>query len=147
MREKLPRIAAVTAAEGLCLALRFDNGWATQVDLSAFVADFPVLAPLTDPTVFARAAVEEWGSGVTWDNEGPLSVAATTLYGLAAEQSGDDARRFDAWMLRHGLSASRAAAALGMTRRSIIGYRTGSRPIPKVVTLACRAIDLEPCQV
>lgn len=143
MREKLPRIAEVTALDGMRLAIRFEDGWAATVDLSAFVADFVSLAALKDRVVFARAVIEEWGSGVTWDDEGPLSIAATTLYRLAAEQADDDARRFDAWMVRHGFSASRAAEALGMTRRSVISYRTGSRPVPKVVALACRALDLE----
>jgi hypothetical protein len=29
-----------------------------------------------------------------------------------------------------------------MSRRNIISYRTASRPIPKVVKLACKAVDL-----
>ena len=143
MREKLPKIDAATALDALRLELQFADGWRAIVDLSAFVASFVSLAPLADRTVFAKAAVEEWGSGVTWDNEGPLSIAAVTLYRLASAQSGDEARIFDAWMARHGFSASRAAEMLGMTRRSVIAYRTGARPIPKVVGLACRAIDLE----
>jgi len=84
---------------------------------------------LKDPTVFACVAVEEWGGGVTWDGEGLLSLAATTLYRLACEQAGDAARLFDAWMMRHGLSATAAAQALGMTRRTVVHYRTGSRPV------------------
>ncbi len=143
MREKLPRIESVSAQDGLRLALQFADGWMMTVDLSRFIADFPSLSPLVDPVLFAQVSIEEWGSGVTWDSEGPLSIAAITLYRLAAEQSGDDAKRFDAWMARHGFSASKAAAALGMTRRSIISYRTGSRPIPKVVGLACKGWEAE----
>lgn len=45
---------------------------------------------------------------------------------------------FGAWMQRNGLSLSTAAQALGLSRRMIAHYRTGSRPIPKVVALACR---------
>jgi len=40
-------------------------------------------------------------------------------------------------MQRNGLSLASAAESLGMTRRMIAHYRTGSRPIPKVVGLAC----------
>ena len=138
MREKLPRIESAVPMEGSRLALRFEDGWEATVDVSGFVSGFASLAPLTDAGLFARASVEEWGSGVTWDEEGPLSIAATTLYRLAAEQSDNDARLFDSWMASNGLSASRAAESLGMTRRSIISYRTGARPIPKVVVLACR---------
>jgi len=36
------------------------------------------------------------------------------------------------------LSLSVAAESLGMTRRMIAHYRTGSKPIPIVVGLACR---------
>lgn len=137
MREKLPRIEQVTALPGLKLSLRFNDGWETTADLNNFITDFPSLAQLTDPMRFASPALEEFGSGVTWDNEGPLSIAASTLYRLASEQDGSDRRCFEAWMLRHGLSNAKAAEALGMTRRSIISYRTGSRPIPKTVLLAC----------
>ena len=99
MREKLPRITVVKPVKDLRLSLRFDDGWKTTVDLRDFVAGFKSLAPLTKPSCFAKAELEEWGSGVTWDNEGPLSIAATTLYRLAAEQTGTDAQCFDAWMM------------------------------------------------
>ena len=141
MPTKLPRLTQVTAPPGLRLALVFADGWETTVDLDAFITSFPSLAPLADPARFAAPALEEWGSGVTWDDEGPLSLAATTLYRLASEQAGDDRRRFEAWLLQHGLSNAKAAEALGMTRRSIISYRTGSRPIPKTVWLACLGLS------
>jgi hypothetical protein len=137
MREKLPRIASVKALTGLRLAVCFDDGWEAEIDLDGFVAGFPSLAPLHDRARFRKVAVEEWGSGVTWDDEGPLSIAATTLYRLAAEQAQEPARRFDAWMISNGLSATRAAQALGMTRRSIVSYRTGERPVPPYIKLAC----------
>jgi hypothetical protein len=137
MREKLPRIVSVKALTGLCLAVCFEDGWEAEVDLAGFVDGFPSLAPLHERALFCKVAVEEWGSGVTWDDEGPLSIAATTLYRLAAEQAGEPARRFDAWMISNGLSATRAAEALGMTRRSIVSYRTGERPVPPYINLAC----------
>lgn len=137
MREKLPRIAAAKALPDKRLSIDFEDGWTATVNLSDFIGGFPVLAPLGDRTLFRKVKVEEWGSGVTWDDEGPLSIAATTLYRLAAEQSEEPARCFDAWMITNGLSATRAAEALGMTRRSIISYRTGSRPVPTYINLAC----------
>ncbi|NCA90733.1 MAG: hypothetical protein EOM92_18100 [Gammaproteobacteria bacterium] len=45
------------------------------------------------------------------------------------------------WPRRRSLSNAQAAEALGMTRRSIISYRTGSRPIPKTVWLACLGLS------
>jgi hypothetical protein len=142
MREKLPRITNVTALGSMRLKVRFEDGWGADVDLAGFVAGFKSLKPLRDAELFSRVAVEQWGSGLTWDDEGPLSIAATTIYRLAAEQSDDGARSFDAWMMQHGFSASKAADALGMSRRNIINYRTATRPIPKVVRLACKAVDM-----
>jgi predicted transcriptional regulator len=53
------------------------------------------------------------------------------------------ASEFDAWMQRNGLSLATAATTLGMTRRMIAHYRTGSRPIPKVVGMACKWLERE----
>ena len=44
---------------------------------------------------------------------------------------------FTAWMERNQLSLSQAAQAIGMTRRMIAYYKSGARPIPKTVWLAC----------
>jgi hypothetical protein len=38
--------------------------------------------------------------------------------------------QFNAWMKRPGLSLSAAAQALHLTRRTIIYYSTGAKPIP-----------------
>ncbi len=142
MREKLPRITSVRALDAMRVAVSFEDGWSAELDLAEFVAAFKTLKPLADAALFARVAVEEWGSGLTWDDEGPLSIAATTIYRLACEQSGNPARSFDAWMMQHGFSANKAAQVLGMSRRNIINYRTATRPIPKVVQLACKAVDM-----
>ena len=113
MRQKMPRITSVKLLDGMRLAVGFEDGWSAEVDLAGFVADFKSLHPLRDPQLFARVALEEWGSGVTWDDEGPLSIAATTVYRLASEQAGDTARSFDAWMMQHGFSASKAVDLVG----------------------------------
>jgi hypothetical protein len=84
----------------------------------------------------------DWGHGLDWPNG--LSLGADRLYELCREQAGlPTASEFDRWMQRNSLTLSSAADTLGMTRRMIAHYRTGSRPIPKVVGLACRAIELE----
>ena len=46
-------------------------------------------------------------------------------------------------MHRNDLSLSTAAEALGLSRRMVAHYRTGSRPIPKVVGLACTGWEVE----
>ena len=50
---------------------------------------------------------------------------------------GFDALAFSAWMARNALSLSSAAEALGMTRRMMAHYRSGTRPVPRIVALAC----------
>jgi hypothetical protein len=41
-------------------------------------------------------------------------------------------------MQRNHLSLTAAAQALGLTRRAIVYYHGGHRPIPKLVGLACK---------
>jgi len=53
------------------------------------------------------------------------------------------AETFAAWMDRNGLSLTTAAEALDMTRRMMAHYRTGSRPVPRVVALACKGWEAE----
>jgi hypothetical protein len=65
-------------------------------------------------------------------------MGADVLYEISREQAGEwGPEKFDAWMERNALSLTAAADALDMTRRMIAHYRTGSRPIPRVVALAC----------
>jgi predicted transcriptional regulator len=44
---------------------------------------------------------------------------------------------FNAWMDRNGLSLSAAAKALGITRRTVLYYHGGHKPIPIYIKLAC----------
>lgn len=37
----------------------------------------------------------------------------------------------------NGLSLSDAAQAIGVTRRTISQYRSGARPVPRTIALAC----------
>jgi hypothetical protein len=70
-------------------------------------------------------------------------IGDVALRELAREQAGEwGPERFDAWMAEHGLSLNAAADALGLSRRMIAHYRTGSRPIPRVVALACEGLGM-----
>ncbi|WP_308464630.1 helix-turn-helix transcriptional regulator [Fundidesulfovibrio magnetotacticus] len=44
---------------------------------------------------------------------------------------------------RLGLTQAAVAEAMGITRRAVIYYEQGARLIPKVVTLACKALEAE----
>lgn len=46
-----------------------------------------------------------------------------------------------AWMSRLGLSKSGAAERLGIARSTLDRYLSGRMPIPRLVALACSALD------
>lgn len=124
--------------------LKIEIDWSTGETLTADMTGWlrPPFDALVDPGMFAQMRVDEWGGhGLSWPDG--LDLGADTVYELCRRQAGlPTAQTFDAWMRRNRLSLATAAETLGMTRRMIAHYRTGSRPIPKVVGLACQAIDL-----
>ena len=133
---KPPLINAVRVTAPLTLQIEWSSGETLSVEVSRPVARFKRYAPLKDPDVFATAKADEWGHAVTWS--GNIDMGADALYELARTQAGEwGPEAFNAWMERNGLSLNAAADALDMTRRMIAHYRTGSRPIPRVVALAC----------
>lgn len=129
-------ITSVEALPDAQLRVTFSNGKTWDVSVSDYLA-VPGYEPLHNPDTFARAVVAEWGHGVEWP--GDIGIPADALHRLAQEQAGKafPAAQFSAWMKRNGLSAAQAAQALGLTRRTIIYYHTGGKPIPMLVGLAC----------
>lgn len=133
---KPPRIVTVDALLGHVLAIQWTTGETLLCDLTDWIADTRSLGVLKDDSVFATAQVGLWGHSVTW--QAGVDLGADNLYQLCKEQAGEPSpQHFDAWMHRNHLSLSTAAEALGLSRRMIAHYRTGSRPIPRVVDLAC----------
>lgn len=45
---------------------------------------------------------------------------------------------FRQWQDCNALSLTDAAKAIGLSRRTISQFRTGARPVPRVVALACK---------
>lgn len=135
---KPPGIKAARILAPLLVEIDWSTGETLTANLSRWAT--PPFEVLQDPATFEQMAVDDWGHGLGWP--GGLDLGADTLYSLCRSQAGlPTAEDFDAWMKRNGLTLSSAADALGMTRRMMAHYRTGSRPIPKVVALACKAID------
>lgn len=128
-------IRAARIVGPLLIELDWSTGETLRADLSAWLR--PPFDALRDPATFAQMQVDAWGGhGLNWPDG--LDLGADNLYALCRKQAGlPTPVAFDAWMREHGLSLSGAAEALGMTRRMIAHYRTGSRPIPKTVWLAC----------
>ena len=128
-----PGIKAIRVLDGL----RIEIDWSTKETLSVDLRGL-LRAPfgaLCERSMFEQARNSDWGDGIDWP--GGLSLGADTLYDLCREQAGlPTVTEFNDWMKRNGLSLATASEALGMTRRMIAHYRTGSRPIPRVVGLA-----------
>lgn len=135
-----PLIDAARIIGPLLIEIDWNTGETLRVDLTALVA--PPFDAWRSSAFFAGMTRDEWGHGLDWP--GGLDMGADRLYELGREQAGlPTATVFDAWMKRNHLSLASAAESLGMTRRMIAHYRTGSRPIPKVVGLACKGWEVE----
>jgi DNA-binding XRE family transcriptional regulator len=143
-RKILPRIAAVTSGEQpLTLRVRWDKGEESHIDLSGMIQSFRVYGPLRHSLeLFRQVRVGEHGTDVVWTDE--IDMAADTLWRLAQEQAGatmtPDAFRH--WRERKAYTLDEAARALGLSRRIVAYYEKGDRPIPRVVALATRALDM-----
>ena len=115
----------------------------TEVDVTDYL-NAPGHERLRNPRFFARVEVEEWGHGVEWP-KADIGIPAEALYRLSKEQAGEafPTEKFNAWMKRHRLSLAAAAQALFLTRRTIIYYSTGAKPIPLYIGLACKGWEAQ----
>jgi len=135
MKLKITQVEVLLATR---LRITWENGKHTEVDAGDYL-QAPGYERLRDPAFFASVRVEEWGHGVEWPGA-DIGIPADALYRLSKEQTGDafPTGEFNAWMRRHDLSLSAAAEALHLTRRTIIYYSTGAKPIPAYIGLACK---------
>jgi DNA-binding transcriptional regulator YiaG len=141
----LPRIAEVAPAKRPPFSLRivWDNGDRSIVDVSGLIESFRFYAPLrTSPELFRQVRLGEHGTDVVWSDA--IDMAADTLWRLAQEQSGATmtAEAFRSWRHRKAYTLDEAAKALGISRRMVAYYDQGDKPIPRVVALAARALEL-----
>ena len=143
-KKTLPRIKAVSAdGKPLALRIRWDTGDESRVDVSGLVETFRIYEPLRrSPELFRQARIGEYGSDVVWNDE--IDMAADTLWRLAQEQSGQTMSpdAFRNWRERKAYTLDGAAKALGLSRRMVAYYEQGEKPIPRVVALAARALEL-----
>jgi DNA-binding transcriptional regulator YiaG len=140
----LPRIAAVTAdRKPLTLRVRWDNGDESRVDVSSPIGTFRIYAPLRNsPDSFRAVRVGDHGTDIVWKDD--IDMSADTLWRLAQEQAGAtlSSDEFKRWRERQAYTLDTAAAALGISRRMVAYYEEGKKPIPRVVALATRALEL-----
>ena len=127
----------------MTLRLRWENGDDSLVNLSGPVQTFRVYEPLRrSPDMFRQARVGDHGTDIVWTDN--IDMSADTLWRLAQEQAGVtlSAEAFRQWRERHAHTLDTAATALGISRRMVAYYEQGKKPIPRVVALATRALDL-----
>ncbi len=144
-KKLLQRIASVVAGEApMTLEICWKTGERGVVDVSGLIGTFRGYAPLRDdPSLFRQVRVGEYGTDVIWNDA--VDMAADTLWRLAQEQSGEtlSAEGFRAWRERKAYTLDGAAKALGLSRRMVAHYEQGEKPVPRTVTLATRALEMD----
>jgi len=142
MKKQAARLESVTPGKGMMLSATFSDGRILNIDMSDVAHRLQAFAALEDPTEFATAKVADFGWTLEW-NCG-ASLDSDRLIELALEQAGmTENVYFRRWQDAHGLSLTDAANAIGLTRRTVSQYRTGARPVPRIVGLACKGWEVE----
>jgi hypothetical protein len=130
-------LTAVLALPDYCLRLTYADGQTFDVDLTERIKTTNFLTSLNDPALFAQAKVGFAGRSVDWI-EDELDLGSDNLRHLGVEQAGEIGHeRIWSWLHDTGLTLEQAAEALGISRRMLIYYRDGEKPIPRAVWLAC----------
>lgn len=146
---KRPRLKKVEALSGYILRLTFIDDSVYNVSFKELFKESPALAPLKNPNSFKKASIIE-GEGwtVEW-TDFDIQIGADTLWLDAQAQNAldENTRIFAEWRSRYGLSLKKAAAALGVTPRTISAYGTCKRPVPRYIMLACKGWEIEQNQL
>ncbi|MBP6853054.1 MAG: DUF2442 domain-containing protein [Rhodoferax sp.] len=138
MRPKQFTLSGVQAVPPANLLLHYADGEQFEVSLVEMIKRHRSLDRLKDPKVFSSAKVGDHGASVIWANDDELELAADNLRARAVEQAGPASHEFIwNWMARNNLTLDKAALALGVSRRMLAYYRSGLKPVPLTVALAC----------
>ena len=135
-------IKHVVALDDHHLGVSYADGGQFVVDITPVIQGHPGLARLNDASVFRSVKVGDFGASVVWAGDDALELASDNLRARAIEQMGGFSHEFIwNWMSKYELSLDDAAIALGLSRRMIAYYRSGEKPVPKTVALACIGFD------
>lgn len=120
-----------------CLEVEYADGKRFEVDLAEWIRTNRFLTPLLNEHLFSLAKPCLDGNCVRWD-DGGIEISADNLRNLGVEQNGGIGHeRIWNWMHKNRLNPEQAATALGISRRMLISYRNGEKPIPRAIWLAC----------
>ncbi len=120
----------------MTLKLTYADGGVFDVDVAQIIRGHSRLQRIHN--VFSKVKLGYHGLSVIWDDDDDLELAADNLRARAIEQVGEFSHESVLnWMARHRLTLEQAADELGLSRRILAYYRSGTRPVPKTVGLAC----------
>lgn len=141
----MPRIGSVSAAGNLRVRVTWTRGVregvTEEVDLAPIINSQKYFRPLrSNPQLFASVHPIVYGAAIAWGEEDDIDLSADAILRTAIESmTGEDLRAF---IKQQDLTETALAAILGYSRRQIVGFINEARPIPRVVSLACRYIEL-----
>lgn len=137
MSKKHFQLTSIETLPSHHLRLSYADGQVFEVDLQPWINTTKALKPLKDPSLFSNATLGLGGRCVEWIAD-ELDLGADNLRNLAIEQDGGIGHeRIWNWLHDNDLSLDEAANALGISRRMLIYYRDGEKPIPRSIWLAC----------
>ena len=141
VEDKLRTILEVKAYAPASLALQWSDGTKATIDLTRLLKS-KLYRSLHDPEAFAWARPGEWGHSVEWPSG--IDIGAETLWLETLSATGrQDAGEFLEWRLRHGLSLSKTADALSLSRRMVAYYSNDEKHVPRLVLLACKGWEVD----
>jgi hypothetical protein len=136
----MPQISKLTPLDNLRLEVTWKEGLrrgkTELVDLSPLIKSFAFYKPLLKSPAFATARLEDDGQTVVWSDG--VDMSAMSIERLAEESM--NAGEFRTFMKTLDLTQEQAAALLGYGRRQIAHYLAGTKPIPRIVALACQRL-------
>lgn len=138
--DKSRTIISVRATGPSLLHLSWSDGTVADLDLGAILED-RMFATLREFDEFAKVEVGDWGHSLSWPSGAEMGADMLWLETLSATGH-DDVRAFLEWRVRHALSLSKAADALGVSRRMVAYYSNGEKKVPKPILLACRGWEV-----
>lgn len=133
--DRLRTISSVEAKSPSTLIVGWSDGVRTSLNAAQILSE-EQLRKLRKPSVFSKVRAGEWGHSIEWPSGPELSAESLWLETLSAIGR-EDTREFLEWRLRHGLSLTESANALGLSRRMVAYYANGEKPVPRSVLLAC----------
>jgi hypothetical protein len=139
-RDMIRTIVSIQPAAPWTLAIEWSDATRVTLNLEHALRGAARRA-LRDPANFRRATIDEWGHAIQWPFGTEISAERLWLETLSATGR-SDARDFLEWRLRHGLSLSNAAEALGLSRRMVAYYSNGEKPVPRSILLACKGWEV-----